>query len=65
MIDEFTRKDIKFKKKFHEQGTISLNTKQGEKLNASYHFFNNTYNTFVFIFPKGEKNKARTKIILQ
>lgn len=57
--------DFKFKKKFHEQGTISLNTQEGEKLNASYHFFNNTYNTFVFIFPKGEKNKARTKIILQ
>ncbi|HAY3551884.1 TPA: ImmA/IrrE family metallo-endopeptidase [Elizabethkingia meningoseptica] len=57
--------DFKFKKKFHEQGAISLNTQEGENLKASYHFFNNTYNTFVFIFPKGEKNNAKTKIILQ
>lgn len=57
--------DFKFKKKFHEQGAISLTTQQGENLKANYHFFNNTYNTFVFIFPKGEKNKARTKIIIQ
>ncbi|WDF65528.1 ImmA/IrrE family metallo-endopeptidase [Flavobacterium sp. KACC 22763] len=57
--------DFKFKKKFHENGVISLNTKEGEDLKASYHFFNNTYNSFVFFFPKGEKNRARTKIILQ
>lgn len=57
--------DFKFKKKFHEEGDISLTTKEGDILKAGYHFFNNTYNTFVFIFPKGEKNKARTKIIIQ
>ncbi|WP_281296956.1 ImmA/IrrE family metallo-endopeptidase [Flavobacterium limnophilum] len=57
--------DFKFKKKFLENGTISLMTKDGEQLKASYHFFNNTYNSFVFIFPKGEKNRSKTKIILQ
>lgn len=57
--------DFKFNKKFHEKGKISLSTSQGETLDAGYHFFNNTYNSFVFIFPKGEKNKARTKVILQ
>ncbi|MHA3788276.1 ImmA/IrrE family metallo-endopeptidase [Flavobacterium hauense] len=57
--------DFKFKKKFHEKGQISLSTNQGENLNAGYHYFNNTYNSFVFFFPKGEKNNAKTKIILQ
>lgn len=57
--------DFKFKKKVNENGVISLYTKEGEQLKASYHFFNNTYNSFVFIFPKGEKNRAKTKIILQ
>ncbi|WP_035643532.1 ImmA/IrrE family metallo-endopeptidase [Flavobacterium sp. ASV13] len=57
--------DFKFQKKFHEKGAISLDTKDGEKLEASYHFFNNTYNSFVFIFPKGEKNRAKTKVVFQ
>lgn len=57
--------DFKFQKKFHEKGAISLTTQEGEEISAGYHFFNNTYNSFVFIFPKGEKNKARTKIIIQ
>ncbi|MEE1899564.1 ImmA/IrrE family metallo-endopeptidase [Flavobacterium rakeshii] len=58
-------RDYKFKKRFSETGEISLNTVYGETLDCSYHFFNNTYNSFVFIFPKGEKNKARTKIHLK
>lgn len=56
--------DFKYKKKINQNGVINLNTKNGEVINATYHFFNNTYNSFVFIFPKGEKNKAKTKIIL-
>ena len=57
--------DYKYKKKYHENGSIELTTQEGEIINANYHFFNSTYNTFVFVFPKGEKNKARTKIIMR
>ena len=57
-------KDFKFNKKFNDKGTINLVTLNGEELNANYHFFNSTYNSFVFIFPKGEKNKAKIKVVL-
>lgn len=57
--------DYKFKKKINKNGEMELITKEGEVINTNYHFFNNTYNLFVFIFPKGEKNKSRTKIILE
>jgi len=57
-------RDYKFTK-FSENGDITLNSKDGEILDCNYHFFNNTYNSFVFIFPRGEKNKARTKVVLQ
>ena len=56
--------DFKFKRNFHEKGSISLVTEEGEDLKASYHFFNNSYNSFVFIFPKGEKKSTKVKIIL-
>ena len=42
--------DYKFKRNFHEKGNIKIITKEGEELKASYHFFNNTYNSFVFFF---------------
>lgn len=45
------------------KGVVNLETQQGSE-NFNYHFFNNTFNAFVFIFPIGEKNKSRTKIIL-
>lgn len=57
--------DYKFNRRFIENGFIVLNTDEGEILDCNYHFFNNTYNSFVFIFPKGEKNKARTRVILK
>lgn len=57
--------DFTFGKKFHQKGEINLTTKNGESLDAGYHFFNNTYNSFVFVFPKGEKIKTRTKVILR
>lgn len=56
-------KDFKFRK-INNNGSIILDMMNGEKLDASYQFFNNNYNSFVFIFPKGEKNKAKTKVIL-
>lgn len=45
------------------KGVISLETQYGTE-DFNYHFFNNTFNAFVFLFPIGEKNKSRTKIIL-
>lgn len=57
--------DYKFKRRFSEKGSMILKTIVGESLKCNYHFFNNTYNSFVFIFPKGEKNKARTKVVLE
>ena len=56
--------DFKFKRNFHEKGRLKLGTSEGDELIVGYHYFNSTYNSFVFIFPKGEKNKAKTKVIL-
>lgn len=58
-------KDFKYNKKFHENGSMTLESTDGEMVDTNYHYFNNSYNSFVFIFPKGEKNKAKTRIILQ
>lgn len=55
--------DYFFKKRYHEKGSISLITENGVA-DFKYHFFNNTYNAFVFLFPLGESNKTRTKIII-
>jgi len=57
-------KDYWFKKRYHEKGKITFLTKAQDKLNANYHFFNNGYNAFVFIFPIGETKKVKTKIYL-
>ncbi|HEY8659013.1 MAG TPA: ImmA/IrrE family metallo-endopeptidase [Hanamia sp.] len=35
-----------------------------ESIACDYHFFCNGYNAFVFIFPKGEKIRTRTSIII-
>lgn len=59
---EFT-KDYYFRKRFHQNGLISLQTSNGN-VEFRYHFFNNTYNAFVLIFPKGETHKSRTKIMI-
>ena len=56
-------KDYIFKKKFREDGTINLPT-PGGMLDFNYHFFDNNYNAFVFLFPNGEINKSKTKIIM-
>lgn len=56
--------DFKFKRNFNERGRIFLVTENGENFEACYHYFNSTYNSFVFFFPKGEKNNVKTKIIL-
>lgn len=50
-------------RRYHLDGEISLNTPSGN-VDFNYHFFNSTYNAFIFFFPKGEKIKSRTKFIL-
>jgi len=55
--------EIKFKRRLHEKGRIGLKTVHGEEIGFTYHFFNNGFNTFVLIFPGGEKNKSRVLIL--
>lgn len=52
---EFTR-DCYYKKKLHKHGRISLDTENGTA-DFKYHFFNNSYNAFILIFPIGEDKK--------
>ena len=56
--------DFMFNKRYNEKGAIDLITAEGEELQCNYHFFDNTYNSFVLIFPKGEKNNSKTKYVL-
>lgn len=53
------------KMKFFTKGEIELISENGEEIKCGFHLFKNGYNTFVLIFPKGEKNKNQNKIILK
>lgn len=53
-----------FNKKMNLNGTISIDTKSGKEY-FHYHFFNNSFNVFVLIFPRGENKKTKTKIIIK
>lgn len=44
-------------------GSLTLLTANGETA-FSYQFFNNSYNGFVFLYPVGEKQSSRTRIIV-
>ncbi len=55
--------DYKYRRKHKTDGTIKLPTSDNEQ-EFVYHFFNNSYNVFVLIFPKGENKPTRTKILL-
>jgi Zn-dependent peptidase ImmA (M78 family) len=56
-------KDYYFGKKGIKFGEVLLLTKQGN-YNFNYQFFNNSYNGFVLIFPKGEKQLSHKKTII-
>lgn len=56
-------KDYYFSKKGIRKGSINLSTENGEA-DFNYHFFNNSFNGFVLIFPIGEKITSKTKIII-
>jgi Zn-dependent peptidase ImmA (M78 family) len=49
---DFTR-DCYHKMKLHKNGRISLDSENGTA-DFKYHFFNNSYNAFVLIFPIGD-----------
>ncbi len=56
-------KDMQRGRKDHEDGQIMTTTATMESLTLRYHFFNNTFNVFVLLFPSGEKNASRVKIL--
>jgi len=55
--------DFLHKRRLHKRGSIWLKTFNGME-NFNYHYFNNTHNVFVLLFPDGEKITTRTKIFL-
>lgn len=55
--------DYYHRKKYHENGFVNLSTENGD-VEFKYHFFNNSFNAFIFLFPLGEVNKTRTKIVM-
>lgn len=57
-------KEYYHNRKFKTDGEVELLTSDG-KVSFTYHFFNSTYNAFVFLFPRGEKNRSRTKFIIK
>jgi len=59
----FVRDHLFLKRKYKVNGKISLKTLNGD-VEFTYHYFDNTYNAFVLIFPKGENKVTHTKIIL-
>jgi len=54
--------DLVMNKKLKTNGTLTVPTSNGEMVEFGYEYFNNTYNVFVMIFPKGEKKKTKVTI---
>lgn len=50
---------------FHETGKITLVNGHPKPVALNYHFFNNSYNAFVFLFPDGEKIKSHKKFFIK
>jgi hypothetical protein len=55
--------DIRHKRRMHEEGNVTLATERISALKLDYHFFNNSYNSFVFLFPHGETIASRVTIL--
>lgn len=60
---EFIKDHLFLKRKWKVNGAINLKTLNGD-VDFTYHYFDNTYNAFVLIFPKGENKATRTKIVI-
>jgi hypothetical protein len=52
------------RRRLHEDGELDLRIPSGGIETFEYHYFNNSYNIFVFIKPPGEAIRSRTKIIV-
>lgn len=55
--------EIKRGRRWHEGGQVALTTPNGNCVTFEYHFFNNTFNTFILLLPPGERIKSRTVIV--
>jgi len=55
--------EIKRGRRWHEGGSVALTTQSGECVTFKYHYFNNTFNTFVLFLPQGETIKSRITIV--
>lgn len=55
--------DIRRRRRLHEEGHTTLPTLHRPELELDYHFFNNSYHSFVFLFPTGEAIRSRVKIV--
>jgi Zn-dependent peptidase ImmA (M78 family) len=51
-------------RRLHEQGSLVIPTDTHGDISLAYHFFNNSFNSFVFLFPAGETIHSRTKILV-
>lgn len=60
----FIQDHLFLRKKWKVNGTIQLKTLDGE-VEFAYHYFDNTYNAFVLIFPKGESQPTKNKILIK
>lgn len=59
----FIKDHLFLKRKWKTNGAVNLKTLNGD-VDFTYHYFDNTYNAFVLIFPKGENKATKTKIVL-
>ncbi len=50
-------------KKYSEDGEITL-ASANDTISLKYHYFNNSYNAFILLFPDGENTSTSTKIIV-
>jgi hypothetical protein len=55
--------DIRRNRRMHETGVFTGTTSNTHSVVFNYHFFNNGYNSFVFLFPPGEKIGSKTRIL--
>lgn len=60
----FIKDHLFLKRKWKINGVINLKTLNGD-IDFTYHYFGNSYNSFVMIFPKGENKATRTKILVK
>lgn len=51
-------------RRFLDDGSIYYNL-YNKSVSLNYHYFNNSFNYFIFLFPPGEFNKSKTKILIK